>query len=115
MLPNTNAVDTAEERYERCVRWYNVSVTRYNAALDAYEAADREIRDAEQWLDEARDDLNRAATAVGLSGHHEPAGQTSWTSPDRADLMEPPRIGAPMGPAGHGRRPPAGRPWTPAP
>jgi hypothetical protein len=68
MLPNTNGVDSAEERYERCVRWYNVAVSRYNSAADAYEAADRELRDADCWLDEARDDLNRAASAVGLPG-----------------------------------------------
>jgi hypothetical protein len=67
-LPNTNGIDTAGQRYERCVRWYNVAVSRYNSAADAYQAAGRELQDAEMWLDEARDDLNRAASVVGLPG-----------------------------------------------
>jgi len=68
MLANTNGIDTAEERYDRCVRWYNIAVSRYNQALDWYEAADREMRDAGRWFTEARDDLNRAAAVLGLDG-----------------------------------------------
>jgi hypothetical protein len=68
MLPNSNGTDTAEERYEACVRWWNVSVSRYNSAAEAYESARRELEDAELWLDEARDDLNRAAAVLGEPG-----------------------------------------------
>jgi hypothetical protein len=68
MLANTNGIDSAEERYEKCVRWYNTAVGRYNSAVDVYESAERELRDASQWLDQARDDLNRSASAVGLPG-----------------------------------------------
>jgi hypothetical protein len=68
MLPNTNARETAGERYDRCVRSYNIAVGRYNAAFDYLESARREYDDAERWLEEARDDLNRAASVVGLPG-----------------------------------------------
>jgi hypothetical protein len=68
MLPNTNGIDSAEQRYDRCVRWYNTSVSRYTSAIDAFDAADRELRDAERWFTEARDDLNRAAAAIGAPG-----------------------------------------------
>ena len=68
MLPNTNCTDSAEQRYERCVRWYNIAAGRFNSAIDAYEAADRELRDAERWFTEARDDLNRAAAVLSLDG-----------------------------------------------
>lgn len=67
-LPNTNGTETAEERYARCIRWYNVTAARYNAALDSYEAAERELTDAHQWYEEARDDLNRAAAVLGQPG-----------------------------------------------
>ncbi len=99
-LPNTNGIESAEERYDRCVRTYNRCVRRHNSAADeltaaegeygnAYgalawlegtaipwfydakhrlEAADRDYDDARRWLDEARDDLNRAASVVGLPG-----------------------------------------------
>ena len=30
-LPNTNGTDSAEQRYDRCVRWYNIAVGRYNS------------------------------------------------------------------------------------
>jgi hypothetical protein len=68
MLPNTNCTDSTEQRYERCVRWYNIAAGRFNSAIDAYEAADRELRDAERWFTEARDDLNRAAAVLSLDG-----------------------------------------------
>jgi hypothetical protein len=68
MLPNTNGRETAYERYDRCVRWYNIAAGRFNSAIDAYEAADRELRDAERWFTEARDDLHRAAAVLGLDG-----------------------------------------------
>ena len=67
-LPNTNGRETAEERYERCVRSYNTSVGRYNSAIDAFEWAEGELADSRRWLDEARDDLNRAASVLGLDG-----------------------------------------------
>ena len=68
MLPNTNGTDSAEKRYERCVRWYNTVVARYNSAADCLDSAEREYQDAARWLDEARDDLNRAASVVGMPG-----------------------------------------------
>ena len=68
MLPNTNGRDTPEERCEKCVRFYNGAVGRYNAAIDWLEAAQREYDDAQRWFEEARDDLNRAAVAIGLPG-----------------------------------------------
>lgn len=68
MLPNSNGRDSAEERYEACVRWWNVAVSRYNAAADAYESAQAELRDAGCCLDEARGDLDRAAAVLGLPG-----------------------------------------------
>jgi hypothetical protein len=68
MLPDTNAVDTPEERYGRCARWWNVAAARYNSAADTYLSAQRELEDAERWLDEARDDLDRAAAVLGLPG-----------------------------------------------
>jgi hypothetical protein len=68
MLPNTNGTDTAEERYGKCVSFYNAAAGRYNAALDWLDAAQREYDDAERWLTEARDDLNRAAAVLGLPG-----------------------------------------------
>lgn len=58
--------ETPDQRYHRCVRWYNVTVRRYNAAVDAIEAAEAEVRDAKMWLDEARDEMNRAASVIGL-------------------------------------------------
>jgi hypothetical protein len=67
-LPDSNGVDSAEERYEQCIRWWNVVVSRYNSAVDSYDAAEREMQDAEHWLNEARGELNRAASVVGLPG-----------------------------------------------
>ena len=67
-LPNTNGTDSAEQRYDRCVRWYNIAVGRYNSAADSLDSAEREYRDAMMWLDEARDDLNRAASVIGMEG-----------------------------------------------
>jgi exonuclease VII small subunit len=68
VLPNTNGIDTADERYDRCVRSYNIAVSRYNSAADYLESAEREYADAERWYAEARDDLNRAAAATGAPG-----------------------------------------------
>jgi hypothetical protein len=68
MLPNTNGTDSVQQRYEKCVRWYNIAAGRYNSAAGAWDAADRELTDAELWLNEARDDLNRAASVAGLPG-----------------------------------------------
>ena len=67
MLPNTNGRDTPEERYEKCVRFYNGAVGRHNGDR-RLEAAQREYDDAQRWFEEARDDLNRAAVAIGLPG-----------------------------------------------
>ena len=40
MLPNTNGIDSAQEHYERCVRSYNVAVSRYNSAIGYLESAE---------------------------------------------------------------------------
>jgi hypothetical protein len=68
MLPNTNGRQTPEERYERSVTSWNIAVSRYNSAVGAYEWAEQELADAQRWLDEARDDLNRAAMVLGREG-----------------------------------------------
>jgi hypothetical protein len=60
MLPNTNGRDTPEQRYGKAVNSWNVAVRRFNSAAGALEWAEREYADARRWLDEARDDLNRA-------------------------------------------------------
>jgi hypothetical protein len=66
-LPDSiGAGETPEQRYERCARWYNVTVGRYNAAVDALTSAEAEFRDAEMWLNEARDEMNRSASVIGL-------------------------------------------------
>jgi hypothetical protein len=67
-LPNSNGRDSAEQRYAACVRSYNVAVSRNNAAVDAYEWAIGELQDAERWLTQAREDLNRAAAVLGMPG-----------------------------------------------
>jgi hypothetical protein len=67
-LPNTNGTDSPQERYDKCVRWYNIAVSRYNSAIDQFEAARRELDDAGRWFSEARDDLNRAAAVMGEHG-----------------------------------------------
>ena len=68
MLPSTNGLETAGERYDRCVRSYSIAVSRYNAAVGYLESAECEYADARRWLDEARSDLDRAAAVVGLPG-----------------------------------------------
>jgi hypothetical protein len=60
--------ETPESRYNRCVRSYNISVARYNSAVDYLASAQREYEDARMWLDEACDDLNRAASVLGREG-----------------------------------------------
>ena len=67
-LPNTNGNDTADERYDKALRAYNVATSRLNSAIDALEWAEREYADAERWFTESRDDLNRAASVVGRPG-----------------------------------------------
>jgi hypothetical protein len=44
MLPNTNGIDSAEDRYEKCVRFYDTAAGRYNAALDWLEASRTRVR-----------------------------------------------------------------------
>ncbi len=68
-LPDTiGGGETPQSRYDRCVRWYNTVVARYNSALDSLTSARHEYEDAEMWLHEARDDLNRAASVLGREG-----------------------------------------------
>lgn len=66
-LPDSiGAGETPEQRYDRCLRWYNTMVGRYNAAIDSLTSAEAEFRDAEMWFNEARDEMNRAASVIGL-------------------------------------------------
>ena len=65
-LPNTNGRETADERYDRCLRSYNIAVRRYNAAVDYLITAKREYADAKGWMDEAQSDLERAGSVIGL-------------------------------------------------
>lgn len=65
-LPDsTGSGETPDQRYDRCLRWYNTMADRYNASLDTLTATEADFRDAETWLSEARSELNRAAAVTG--------------------------------------------------
>lgn len=65
-LANTNGRETADERYDRALRWYDICARRLQAAADQLIAARREYEDARMWMDEAESDLTRAGSAIGL-------------------------------------------------